>query len=1270
MLRAPARAPFVTACTVLALLALSLCPALAETMPRPRLEVERDGELFRLFAVTPRPDGAETRALLRESARRIEPLAAGRAPAVPAGFATWTEAGSALRWYAVTRDAGATWSAARESESALLLRDGRTEPGRPLPPTLPGLAQGPAGHVFLVQFRTPSQPEWRQAVADAGGELLAFFPHNAHLVRVEPQRAAGLAGLEFVERVEPFHPSYRLSWEVRDWLAGAPPSNRAAADGAAADDRMDLRVTAFEWGPSGKERIVGRARELGAQVLAAWPSGHVVELRLTREQARALAAHDDVAWIDPKGVPGTDMDLIRQDNGLNWLESNYGYCGTGVRGEVLDAGFEDTHMDFDTELFHGPHNSDSHGTSTFGIVFGNGDRDGDGSAQGLGSLPCGVGIMADYDELGDRFAHTQQLKGAPYFASFQSNSWGNSRVLNYTSYSQEMDDIIWRLDIAILQSQSNAGDQFSRPEAWAKNIVSVGAINHYDTLSTADDCWCSGASIGPAEDGRLKPDVSYFYDDTYTTTTGNGYTSGFGGTSGATPTVAGVTGSIIQMWSDNVWGTNPVGSTVFERQPHASTIKALVINNSQQYAFSGTGSDLTRVHQGWGRPSVRVAKERAARSFVINEEVALKVGERGSYDVGVEAGETELKITLVYNDLPGTTSATLHRINDLDLTVTSPSGTVYRGNFGLNGANYSLPGGSKDSKNNVENVFVQNPESGAWRVEIDAAEINQDQHPATPDADAVFALVVTGGTGSICEPPTADFTVSPSPARVGQAVAFDSTAGGGAGGPYTYEWDFTIDGTVDTGEADPTNVYRRPYSGEARLRVRDAENCSVTVKKPITVTGPDLRYERYVNLTQVQGNGNGAVDPGEVFDLSIVLRNQGSETATDVTAQIAAWAGNLGPVSVIDGATDFGNIPANQSATGTQTIRFQVGQAFPCGQDATFTVRAITSTDPANVYPDEVAVVRVLVGGSGAPVQFYTDGIETNRGWSFNNNGGASGEWQIDTPRGLGGGTSVPGQPKPSPDPTAAAEGTRVLGNDLTGTGPGPGNYEALLNTQAVSPPINCNDAVQVGIQFKRWLNVAPNDIATVEVSADGVSWTNLYTSSGYVVENAWSNHSFDVSAWADRNPNFRIRFGLTADNVLQLSGWNIDDIRLTGVTRNSCQPVARAKPGAISGLTVQRAGNALALGWTADCAGTGQAEIYRGDLAAGYTSLRPEPGFCAAGGTGASIPLGAGTADFFLVVPTDGGFAGSYGRASDGSARPPSPQACHPRDLIDTCAP
>ena len=190
-------------------------------------------------------------------------------------------------------------------------------------------------------------------------------------------------------------------------------------------------------------------------------------------------------WIGARAGHGPGAP----DSGANWLEDTHGTCGQGVRGEVLDSGVQQNHPDFDGIMMHGSFNSDSHGTSTFGIVFGNGDRDGDGNAQGTGHMPSSTGcasqgIFADFDFLGDRFAHTQQLKQAPYFASFQTNSWGGGLTTQYTSISSQMDDIIWRLDIAITQSQSNAGTQLSRPQAWAKNIISVGGIRHFNTLST------------------------------------------------------------------------------------------------------------------------------------------------------------------------------------------------------------------------------------------------------------------------------------------------------------------------------------------------------------------------------------------------------------------------------------------------------------------------------------------------------------------------------------------------------------------------------------------------------------------------------------------------------------------------------------------------------------------------------------------------------------------------------------------------------------------
>ena len=709
---------------------------------RPGLVVETDGGVSRVFVEVPRPDGTAARVLLRSTAATVAAGATGVDPTGRAAIANWTEGGTPFT--AWSRDGGTLWTAGEPIGVALALHDGSIAPGASMPESPAGLRLPETGRLFLVQFHSIGLPEYREALVALGAEVLQHVPNHAHIVRMSPEAVAAVRNLDLVLRVEPYRPSYRIEPELRVWLG--------EADDAAPAMRR-VRAMAFAWGPAGTSRLREAAEGLGAAVALDVPSGHILELEVTREQLRALAAHDELMWVDRWSAPETDMDLVRQDDGAVWLESGTGACGQGVRGEVMDNGVQQTHPDFDGIVLHTAADVQSHGTSTYGIVFGNGARDGDGNAQATSNLPCKeAGIFADYDAVSDRFAHTQQLKSAPYFASFQSNSWGDALTTAYNSISSQMDDIIWRLDIAIAQSQSNNGNQLSRPQAWAKNIISVGGIRHFNTLSTADDSWSGGASIGPAADGRIKPDLNYWYDSIFTTNTGSGYTTSFGGTSAATPEVAGVLGLVVKLWSDDTWGTHPVGGTVFERQPHASTIKALLVNNAQQYTFSGTSHDLTRTHQGWGRPSARVAKERAARSFVVNEGTALVVGQAVSYDIEVLGGEPELKVTMVYPDPPGTTSSTIHRINDLSLKVTSPGGTIYHGNNGLSAGNASTAGGSPNTVDTVENVFVTSPQAGIWGVEVRAAQINQDAYTSTPAADAVFALVVTGGARqlSVC----------------------------------------------------------------------------------------------------------------------------------------------------------------------------------------------------------------------------------------------------------------------------------------------------------------------------------------------------------------------------------------------------------------------------------------------------------------------------------------------------------------------------------------
>lgn len=361
----------------------------------------------------------------------------------------------------------------------------------------------------------------------------------------------------------------------------------------------------------------------------------------------------------------------------------------------------------------------------------------------------------------------------------------------------------------------------------------------------------------------------------------------------------------------------------------------------------------------------------------------------------------------------------------------------------------------------------------------------------------------------------------------------------------------------------------------------------------------------------------------------------------------------------------FADMPVNFVAGGTP-IRFQVGQNFPCGNDILFDVFNIRSVDPDNTYPVELGKLRVLVGGAGAPQQFYADSFETNLGWTFT----GSTEWEQRNPLGKGGGNSFPGQPTPKPDPTSAFAGTKVMGNDLTGTTPSIGNYESNQNAIATSPAINCSDAVAVSLQFARWLNVVPQDVASVEISNNGTDWTTIYTDNDGNEATSWTLVSYDVGAVADRSPNFRVRFRIVSDQAVTGSGWNVDDLRLVGVTRDSCQPVARANPGSTTNLTVSKSGAVLNLTWAADCGGTSRYSIYRGNLNVGYTSLAPEPGQCDVTSTSASVPQGAGNADFFLIVPNDGGFEGSYGSQSNGTPRAPAAAACHARDTVNSCTP
>ncbi len=323
------------------------------------------------------------------------------------------------------------------------------------------------------------------------------------------------------------------------------------------------------------------------------------------------------------------------------------------------------------------------------------------------------------------------------------------------------------------------------PPGTAKNVITVGAsendkpfLNHIPEKVPAESDNPNEiaifSSLGPTDDGRIKPDVvapgtwivsaessqvepgcSILKDDEDSGT--DSYYLYLSGTSTAAAHVSGAAALITEYYR------NRYGFT-----PSPALIKALLINSAVDMGYGyGYRDDLVIGEdnlppgygynvQGWGRINVANSLfSTSNRAIWFDDEQqhssynggSLELNSAGQtleYVVHVDGAEP-LKVSLVWSDPSRTPSAAGRAlVNDLDLTVKSPLGLTYYGNyFGTDSSNhYSAIGGfpsDADRVNNVENVFVENPGVGRWKIRITANKID-----ASVSKSQRFALVISG----------------------------------------------------------------------------------------------------------------------------------------------------------------------------------------------------------------------------------------------------------------------------------------------------------------------------------------------------------------------------------------------------------------------------------------------------------------------------------------------------------------------------------------------
>ncbi|HMP76243.1 MAG TPA: S8 family serine peptidase [Kiritimatiellia bacterium] len=358
----------------------------------------------------------------------------------------------------------------------------------------------------------------------------------------------------------------------------------------------------------------------------------------------------------------------------------------------------------------------------------------------------------------------------------------------------------------------------------AKNLITIGAVN--DAVSGTNRS-LAGASIayfsslGPSDDGRIKPDIVANGIDLYSTvdSSDTAYDS-YSGTSMATPSSAGSAALLAQLYRREFSGQ-------FMR---ASMLKALLIHTADDLGRPGPDYMF-----GWGHINTKAAadvilahKASPGAPKMINGTITPSA--RAFTNEFIWNGSSPIRATLAWTDPAGSAQADNSRTpvlrNNLDLRIIAPNGTTvyqpYVMPFVGNWSDAFMTNAATTGSNyvdNVERVDIAAPaQVGTYKVIVSYGG-------TLFSTSQVYSLVLTGGTD-------ADQAVV---ANAGIALVSDS-CGGGNGMPDPGELIGVTLALRNTGTINTTNLIATLLATNGVTAPSAAQNYGALVAGGATVT--------------------------------------------------------------------------------------------------------------------------------------------------------------------------------------------------------------------------------------------------------------------------------------------------------------------------------------------------------------------------------------------------------------------------------------------------
>ncbi len=937
-------------------------------------------------------------------------------------------------------------------------------------------------HQFIQFYEIPTESD-QAKLSTSGIELLEYIPNVTFIASISENSTADFADLG-IRSIQPIELTYKQSQRIQD--ANYP-------DWSLSGSNIKLYVSFYN--PLTLQSVEDVLQKDGITIVQTSERDKTAFIEASPEKIQTIVEYAFVKFVDVIPDPGTpESDEGRYLHRSNAINRDYygarNYDGTGVNIAINDDGYVGPHIDFQNRLNQDDVASDftgAHGDMVAGIAGGAGNL----NPIYRGMAPGAYMHIRQYttSNLGPVSLHTDSN------VLLYSSSYSNGCNDGYTPLTHQVDEDIYEnptlIQVFSAGNSNNLDCGYGAGSQWGnitgghkmgKNVITTANLRRNDVIETS-------SSRGPANDGRIKPDIAAHGTDQVSTDPDNNYEPG-GGTSAAAPGIAGVLAQLHQAYRELNGG----------QTARSALLKATLLNTANDL-----GNDGPDFIFGWGKVNALKAVTLLEDNRYFNDSVSQ--GDTNTHMITIPENVLRAKIMVYWADKEGSTAAATALVNDLDAVITDPGSGAHLPwllDHTPTTVALSAPAGTgTDHLNNVEQIAIDNPAPGTYALDVAGTTV-----PFGPqEYDVVYEFLTEDIT--VIHPMGGEGLVPGTTEQI-HWDAYDDGLG-----------DFTIEYTEDNGGT--WNTISTTAGGSERFYDWNVPN-TITGEARIRISRGGASDESDANFSIVSRPLN-----IEIFRIctatnTIVLRWDSVPGATgyDVFMLGQKYMDSISSTA----ATEFGVVVPDLAdpqwfsarATGPNGLRStrQIAIHYPGGYGSTFCVLECTSDNDVGVSsiqkPEDMFEVCDGVTSSEVTIHLENLGLNTESNfpvyYQFNNEPIVS-----ETYNGL---------------ITAGGTGTHTFGTPIDlSTNP---THTLKIWTGLTSDSTRCNDTIiqiitvsiptsafPVSEDFEgAW---PPQYVTAVDNPDDDMTWEDITVtgSTGGQTTVAWiNNYSYSVNGERD----------------------------------------------------------------------------------------------------------------------------------------------------------